>query len=150
VRLRVHRLMVLATLMTACAEPTGTESGNPSQPGAHAPQPLLPPVAPPVPITPIQPGPVVGPNEIPVSQPNVTSEATSAPTSSFEPSTIEEGTSRPPWPGPIGPSAGTAGPTTVDGHGETPPATPEAPGGYMDSGPNSVDAGDAGGVDAGP
>lgn len=156
-RLRGYLLITtLGVLLGACAEPTGTESGNPSLPGANTPVPKLPPVAPPpLPELPVQPSPTILPptesTHVEVGGPESSQPPPDVPTASH--GTTEEVVPTQPTgvDGTPGPVAGTAGMPTVEGPGATHPA-PAAGGSDSSDGPdaNAVDAGDAGGVDAGP
>lgn len=150
-RRRAERLLLLwGVVLGGCAEPTGTESGNPSQPGVQSPLPKLPPAAPPTPVLTVQPGPTNAPIDLPNNHPENSSGPSAVPAS--EASSLEPNSSSTAAPGM--PEEHTAGPTvpnTGDGVGQTPAGTAgvstiEEAGSVS----NAVDAGDAGSVDAGP
>lgn len=151
-RLRERCLITVAVGLVACAEPTGTESGNPSMPGAHAPLPNLPPIAPPLPPMPAQPSPTVAPVTDPAVDQTITETTEVAPDSSSAPTSPEGNPSVPMPPVMQPPTMGTTELPGVDGHGQTGPSpTTAGPAAGNDTEPSSepVDAGDAGGVDAG-
>jgi len=151
VRLRVQLWVVPTLLAIACAEPTGTESGNPTNPGAR-PLPELPPATPPLPLPPAQPG---QGTTTPVSVPSGSQTSSELPEESGDVVSIDvpTPTSTDPGEDSVTPSSpGTTGPVIEGPLGTSMPGMPTMAPHDVTSEPgiDPADAGDAGGVDAGP